>query len=158
MIRVLVQNTLMVLFHCMVRHGKVWYSSHLGGFLLDTVPDTWYFFAIPPRLRFQVNRTISKMWCVNSADHWFAGEYCHCELATDTQTDRPARLKSAQPVRDWTQPKHGCLVVFWGSTDVPLVQSQEVDPARACLMERCRVKTFFRSHGSRGSATITTCK
>ncbi len=36
---------LLALFHCMVRHGMVRYCSLLGGFPLDTVPGTWYFFS-----------------------------------------------------------------------------------------------------------------
>ncbi len=31
---------IMALFHCMVRHGTVWYGSLLGGFPLGTVPGT----------------------------------------------------------------------------------------------------------------------
>ncbi len=31
---------ILALFHCMVRHGTVWYGSLLGGFPLGTVPGT----------------------------------------------------------------------------------------------------------------------
>ncbi len=34
-------GSLMVLFHCMVRHSMVQYSSLLGGFPLGTVPGTF---------------------------------------------------------------------------------------------------------------------
>ncbi len=36
----LLPSQLMVLFHCMVRHGTVRYGSLLGGFPLGTVPGT----------------------------------------------------------------------------------------------------------------------
>ncbi len=36
----LVNWQIMALFHCMVRHGTVWYGSLLGGFPLGTVPST----------------------------------------------------------------------------------------------------------------------
>ncbi len=31
-------------------------------------------FLVPPRLRFQASRTVTKTWRVNSADHWLAGK------------------------------------------------------------------------------------
>ncbi len=49
--------SLMALFHCMVRHGTVRYSSLLGGFPLGTVPGT---FLVPPQPRFQAIRTVTK--------------------------------------------------------------------------------------------------
>ncbi len=33
-------GSLLALFHCMVRHGTVWYGSLLGCFPLGTVPGT----------------------------------------------------------------------------------------------------------------------
>ncbi len=39
------RDTLMALYHCMIRHSTVRYGSLLGGFPLGTVPGTWYFFS-----------------------------------------------------------------------------------------------------------------
>ncbi len=50
-------NSVMALFHCMVRHGTVRYGSLLGGFPLGTVPGT---FLVPPQPRFQASRTVTK--------------------------------------------------------------------------------------------------
>ncbi len=92
-------------------------------------------FSVPPRLRFQANRTVTKTWCVNSADHWLAGENRHwtCDTRPCTRHNRPARFKSAQPADRtqlfWTSAPF--FVVCWGSTDVPLFDSRGVDPARA---------------------------
>ncbi len=104
-----VSEWLMALFLCMVRHGTVQYVSLLGGF-------HWVQYLVlflgPPLPRFQASRTVTKMWRVNSADHWLAGENSHClhhwTWRHDTQ-NRPARFKSAQPAKDQTQ-------LFWMST------------------------------------------
>ncbi len=66
------KGTQMALFHCMVRHGTAhfWGGFHWVQYLV--------LFSVPPRLRFQASRTITKMWCVNPADHWLAGENRHC--------------------------------------------------------------------------------
>ncbi len=91
----------MALFHCMVRHGTVQYGSLLGGFPLGTVPVPGNFL-VPPRLGFQAIRIVTKTWCVNSADHWLAGEnrqllrHWTCDMRPSS-TARPARFKSAQP-------------------------------------------------------------
>lgn len=59
--------------YCMVQHSMDWYGSLLGGFhcVQYLVPGT---FSVPPRLRFQVSCTVTKMWSVNPADNWLAGE------------------------------------------------------------------------------------
>ncbi len=54
---ILQELPLLALFHCMVRHGTVRYGSLLGGFPLGTVPGT---FLVPPQLRFQASRTVTK--------------------------------------------------------------------------------------------------
>ncbi len=64
-----------------VRYGTVhfWGVFH---WVLYLVPDT---FLVPLRSRFHANRTVTKTWRVNSADHWLAWEnrhYCVTELAT----------------------------------------------------------------------------
>ncbi len=134
----------MVLIHCMVRHGTVRYGSLLGGFPLGTVPDT---FLVPPQPRFQAIRTVTKTWRVNSADHWLAGEnrnYCVTELATrdpplqsyplDLNQHRQRRSGCSFCLNKRTflyQPQNSSVVVCWGSSDVPLVDSQGTDPVRA---------------------------
>ncbi len=137
---------LMALFHCMVRHGTVRYGSLLGGFPLGTVPGTWYFFSTTS-VEVPSSRTVTKTWRVNSADHWMAGEnrhYCVTELATrdpplplyplDLNQHSQRRIGRNFCLNKRTflhQPQNSSVVVCWGSTDVPLVDSRGADPARA---------------------------
>ncbi len=134
----------MALFHCMVRHGTVRFGTvHFWGvfhWVLYLVPDT---FLVPLQPRFQAIRTVTKTWRVNSADHWLAGEnrhYCITELATRDPPLQPYPLDlnqhSQRRIRRnlYTflhQPKNSSVVVCWGSSDVPLVDSRGADPARA---------------------------
>ncbi len=58
-------------------HGTARYGSGqftFGGF--STGYSTWYLVLVlvPPRPRFQVIRTVTKTWRVNSTDHWLAGK------------------------------------------------------------------------------------
>ncbi len=145
----------MALFHCMVRHGMVRYGSLLGGFPLGTVPGT---FLVPPQPRFQAIRTVTKTWRVNSADYWLAGEnshYCITELMTWDPPLQPDPLDLNQHSQRWIgrsfcfnkrtflyQPKNVCFVLFWGSTDVPLVDRRGADPVRAWWRERRRKKPY----------------
>ncbi len=133
----------MALFHCMVRFGTVhfWGVFH---WVLYLVPGT---FLVPPRPRFQANRTITKMWRVNSVDHWLAGEDCHycvTELATRDPPLQPDPLDLNQHSQRRIgrsfcfnkrtflhQPQIISFIVCWGSSDVPLVDSRGADPARA---------------------------
>ncbi len=128
----------------MVRHGTVRYGSLLGGFPLGTVLGT---FLVPPQPRFQVSRTVTKTWRVNSTDHWLAGEnrhYCVTELATRDPPLQPDPLDLNQHSqrrigRNFClnkctflhQPQNRSVLVCWGSSDVPLVDSRGADPARA---------------------------
>ncbi len=137
---------LLALFHCMVRHGTVRYGSLLGGFPLGTVPGTWYFFSTTS-VEVPSSRTVTKTWRVNSADHWMAGEnrhYCVTELATRDPPLQPDPLDLNQHSqrrigRNFClnkrtflhQPQNSSVVVCWGRTDVPLVDSRGADPARA---------------------------
>ncbi len=125
-------------------HGTARYGSLLGGFPLGTVPGT---FLVPPQPRFQASRTITKTWRVNSVDHWLAGEnrhYCVTELATRDPPLQPDPLDLNQHSqrrigRNFClnkrtflhQPQNSSVVVCWGSTDVPLVDSRGADPVRA---------------------------
>ncbi len=137
---------IMALFHCMVRHGTVRYGSLLGGFPLGTVPGTWYFFSTTS-VEVPSSRTVTKTWRVNSADHWLAGEnrhYCVTELATrdpplplyplDLNQHSQRRIGRNFYLNKRTflhQPQNSSVVVCWGSSDVPLVDSRGADPARA---------------------------
>ncbi len=137
---------LMALFHCMVRHGTVRYGSLLGGFPLGTVPGTWYFFSTTS-VEVPSSRTVTKTWRVNSADHWMAGEnrhYCVTELATrdpplplyplDLNQHSQRRIGRNFCLNKRTflhQPQNSSVVVCWGRTDVPLIDSRGADPARA---------------------------
>ncbi len=128
----------------MIRHGTVRYGSLLGGFPLGTVPGT---FLVPPQPRFQANRTVTKTWRVNSVDHWLAGEnrlYCVTELATRDPPLQPYPLDLNQHSqrrigRNFClnkrtflhQPQNSSVVVCWGRTDIPLVDSRGADPVRA---------------------------
>ncbi len=135
------KDEFMALFHCMVRHGSL-----LGGFPLGTVPGTWYFFSTTS-VEVPSSRTVTKTWRVNSADHWMAGEnrhYCVTELATRDPPLQPDPLDLNQHSqrrigRNFClnkrtflhQPQNSSVVVCWGSSDVPLVDSRGADPARA---------------------------
>ncbi len=137
----------MALFHCMVRHGTVRYGSLLGGFPLGTVPGTWYFFSttsaeVPSDPYRYQNVTCKLCWSLIGRRksslllrHWT------CDTRPSS-TALPARFKSAQPAKDRTQlclnkriflhqPQNSSVVVCWGSSDVPLVDSRGADPVRA---------------------------
>ncbi len=139
-------DAVMALFHCMVRHGTVRYGSLLGVFPLGTVPGTWYFFSTTS-VEVPSSRTVTKTWRVNSVDHWLAGEnrhYCVTELATQDPPLQPDPLDLNQHSQRRSgrnfclnkrtflhQPQNSSVVVCWGRTDVPLVDSRGADPARA---------------------------
>ncbi len=126
-----------------VRFGTVhfWGVFH---WVLYLVPGT---FLVPPQPRFQASRTVTKTWRVNSTDHWLAGEnrhYCVTEFATrdpplqpdplDLNQHRQRRIGRNFCLNKRTflhQPQNSSVVVCWGSTDVPLVDSRGADPARA---------------------------
>ncbi len=127
-------------------YGTVRYGSLLGGFPLGTVPGTWYFFSTTS-VEVPSSRTVTKTWRINSADHWMAGEnrhYCVTELATrdpplqsyplDLNQHSQRRIGRNFCLNKRTflhQPQNSSVVVCWGSTDVPLVDSRGADPARA---------------------------
>ncbi len=81
-----------------------------GGF--STAYSSWYLvlFLVPPRPRFQANRTVTKTWRVKSADYWLAVKNRHCLHHWTCGT----RLKSA---KDRTQ-------LFWMSA--PFLNNQKM--------------------------------
>ncbi len=121
-------------------------SLSMGGFPLGTVPSTWYFFSTTS-VEVPSSRTVTKTWRVNSADHWMAGEnrhYCVTELATrdpplqfyplDLNQHSQRRIGRNFCLNKRTflhQPQNSSVVVCWGSSDVPLVDSRGADPPRA---------------------------
>ncbi len=118
----------MVLFHC----GTIRLVGLTFGGGVSTGYSTWYLviFLVPPRLRFQASRTITKTWRVISAYHWLDEEnrHCLCHWTCVTRRNRPARLKSAQPAKDQMQlfwMSALCFVVCWVSTDVPSLIAEE---------------------------------
>ncbi len=133
----------MALFHCMVRHGTVQYGSFLGGFPLGTVSGIWYFFsttsAVVPSdpYRYQ-NVTCKLCWSLTGRRESPLLRHWTCDM-------RPIDLLDLNQHSQWRigrsfclnkltflyQPKNVCLVVCWGSTDVPLVDSRGADPVRA---------------------------
>ncbi len=129
-----------------VRYGTVhfWGVFH---WVLYLVPDT---FLVPLRSRFHASRTVTKTWRVNSADHWLAGEnrhYCVTELATrdpplplDLNQHSQRRIGRNFCLNKRTflhQPQNSSVVVCWGRTDVPLVDSRGYSES---LMARRRRK------------------
>ncbi len=126
-----------------VRFGTVhyWGVFHCVPYL---VPGT---FLVPLRSRFHASSTVTKTWRVNSADHRLAGEnrhYCVTELATrdpplplyplDLNQHSQRRIGRNFCLNKRTflnQPQNSSVVVCWGRTDVPLVDSRGADPARA---------------------------
>ncbi len=131
-----------------VRYGTVhfWGVFH---WVLYLVPDT---FLVPLRSRFHANRTVTKTWRVNSADHWLAGEnrhYCVTELATrdpplqsyplDLNQHSQRRIGRNLCLNKRTflhQPQNSSVVVCWGSTDVLLVDSRGAHPVRVWWREK----------------------
>ncbi len=127
--------------HGTARFGTVhfWGVFH---WVLYLVPGT---FLVPPQPRFQASRTVTKTWRVNSTDHWLAREnrhYCVTELATRDPPLQPDPLDLNQHSQRRIgfclnkctflhQPQNSSVVVCWGSSDVPLVDSRGADPARA---------------------------
>ncbi len=130
-----------------VRYGTVHFCG-VFHWVLYLVPDT---FLVPLRSRFHASRTVTKTWRVNSADHWLAWEnrhYCVTELATrdpplqsyplDLNQHSQRRIGRNFCLNKRTflhQPQNSSVVVCWGSSDVPLVDSRGADPARAWWCE-----------------------
>ncbi len=151
----------MALFHCMVRHGTVQYGSLLRGFPLGTVPGT--FFSTT-----SAEVTVTKTWRVNSADHWLAEENSHClrhwTCGTRHRTD-PLDLNQHSQWRierncfEWAhlsfnnQKMAVSLSVEEVQTFLSLIVEEQIQRERDGVT---RNKKFFRSHSSRGGATITT--
>ncbi len=136
--------TLMVLFHCMVRHGTVRYGSLLGGFPLGTVPGTWYFFSttsaeVPSDPYRYQNGTCKLCWSLigrrksSLLRHWTCDTRPNIDpLDLNQHSQRRIGRNFCLNKRTFLhQPQNSSVVVCWGSSDVPLVDSRGADPARA---------------------------
>ncbi len=135
--------TVLALFHCLAWYGTVQFT--FGGF--STGYSTWYLvlFSVLPRLRFQVNRTITKTWR-ETLLIWLEKiiSVCVIELVTRDTTDlldlnqhsqRRIERNCLNERTFFYQSKQFCFVVCWGNTDIPLVYSRGADPARAWWSE-----------------------
>ncbi len=98
----------MVLFHCMVRHGTVRYGTvHFWGvfhWVLYLVPDT---FLVPLRSRFHASRyryqnvTCKLCWSLIGLRKSSLLRHWTCDMRPSS-TALPARFKPAQPAKDRT--------------------------------------------------------
>ncbi len=133
----------MALFHCTVRHGTVRYGSLLGGFPLGTVPGTWYFFSTTsaevPSDPYRYQNVMWKLcWSLigrrksSLLRHWTCDTRpSSTALPLDLNQHSQRRIGRNFCLRNINIIKYNSVVVCWGSTDVPLVDSQGADPARA---------------------------
>ncbi len=133
----------MALFHCMVRHGTVRCGSLLGGFPLGTVPGTWYFFSttsaeVPSDPYRYQNVTCKLCWSLIGRRESFLLRHWTCDMRPidplDLNQHSQQRIERTFCLNKCTflyQPQNSSVVVCWGSTDVPLVDSRGTDPARA---------------------------
>ncbi len=136
----------MALFHCMVQHGTVRYDSLLGGFPLGTVPGTWYFFSttsaeVPSEPYHYQNVTCKLYWSLIGRRESSLLRHWTCDTRPSS-TAQPLDLNQHSQRRIGRnfclnkctflhQPQNSSVVVCWGSTDVPLVDSRGADPVRA---------------------------
>ncbi len=134
--------SVMVFFHCMVRHGSVRFT--FGGF--SSGYCTWYFFSttsaeVPSEPYRYQNVTCKLYWSLIGRRE---SSLLVTELATRDPPLQPDPLDFNQHSqrrieRNFClnkrtflhQPQNSSVVVCWGRTDVPLVDSRGADPARA---------------------------
>ncbi len=133
----------MALFHCMVRHGTVRFP--FGGFPLGTVPGTWYFFSttsveVPSEPYRYQNVTCKLCWSLigrrksSLLRHWTCDTRPLQPYPLDLNQHSQRRIGRNFCLNKRTflhQPQNSSVVVCWGSSDVPLVDSRGADPARA---------------------------
>ncbi len=127
--------------------------------------SAWYFFQCHPRLRFQANRTVTKTWRVNSAVHWLARENHHCLRHWTCTREATDPLDSNQ--HSQRRIKRNCFEwahLFLNKQKMTVSLSVEEVQKFLSLIAEERIQReldgamqndfFFRSHGSRGGATI----
>ncbi len=127
-------------------HGTARYGSLLGGFPLGTVLGTWYFFSTTsvevPCEPYHYQNVTCKL-CLSLIGQRNR-HYCVTELATrdppllpyplDLNQHSQRRIGRNFCLNKRTflhQPQNCSVVVCWGSSDVPLVDSRGADPVRA---------------------------
>ncbi len=139
-------RTHMALFHCMVRHGTVRFT--FGGF--STGYCTWYFFSttsveVPCKPYRYQNVTCKLCWSLigrrksSLLRHWTCDTRpSSTVLPLDLNQHSQRRIGRNFCLNKRTflhQPQNSSVVVCWGSSDVPLVDSRGADPARAWWCE-----------------------
>ncbi len=123
----------------MVRHGSL-----LGGFPLGTLPGTWYFFSttsveVPSEPYRYQNVTCKLCWSLigrresSLLRHWtWDPPLQSYPLDLNQHSQRRIGRNFCLNKRTFLhQPQNSSVVVCWGSTDVPLVDSRGADPVRA---------------------------
>ncbi len=130
-------------------YGMVQYGSFFGGFPLDTVPGTWYFFCttlagVPCHPYRYQNVTCKLYWSPigrrtsSLLHHWTCDTRPNIDpLDLNQHSQRKIGRNFCLNKRTFLyQPKNSCFIVCWGSTDVPLIDSRGADPARAWWVTR----------------------
>ncbi len=128
----------MALFHCMVRYGSI-----LGGFPLGTVPGTWYFFSttsaevLSDPYHYQ-NVTCKLCWSLIGRRESSLLRQWTCDMRPIDPLDlnqhsqrRSGRNFCFNKRTFLYQLQNSSVIVCWGSSDVPLVDSRGADPVRA---------------------------
>ncbi len=124
-------------------HGTAWYSSLLGGFPLGAVPGTWYFFSTTsagvPSDPYRYQNVMCKLcWSLigqrksSLLHHWTCDMRPIYPLDLNQHSQRRSGRSFCFNKHTFLyQPQNSSIVVCWGSSDVPLVDSRGADPARA---------------------------
>ncbi len=123
-------------------HGTARHGSLLGGFPLGTVPGTWYFFSTTSAgvssdpYHYQ-NVTCKLCWSLigrresSLLRHWTCDMRPIDPLDLNQHSQRRSGRSFCLNKRTFLyQPQNISVVVCWGCTDVPLVDSRGADPAR----------------------------
>ncbi len=128
-------------------HGTARYGSLLGGFPLGTVPGTWYFFSttsaeVPSEPYRYQNVTCKLCWSLIGRRKSSLLRHWTCNTRDPPLQSYPLDLNQHSQRRIGRnfclnkrtflhQPQNSSVVVCWGSSDVPLVDTRGADPARA---------------------------
>ncbi len=129
----------MALFHCMVRHGTV----HFWGVFHWVVPGTSYFFSttsagVPSDPYRYQNVTCKLCWSLigrresSLLRHWTCDMRPIDPLDLNQHSQRRIGRNFCLNKRTFLyQPQNSSVVVCWGSSDIPLVDSRGADQVRA---------------------------
>ncbi len=138
------------------RYGTVRFT--FGGFPLGTVPGTWYFFSTTS-VEVPSSRTVTKTWRVNLC--WSLNGRRKSSLLRPTElrhetpsTALPLDLNQHSQRRIGRnfclnkrtflhQPQNSSVVVCWGSSDVPLVDSRGRGSSESLMARRRRKSLMY---------------